>query len=359
MNEKKHNGIVGLWKFIFSVVVVLFHTNNFYKVPTDNPLFRYGYIAVEFFFLISGYYFAKAALKGEYSKEEIGNETVSFIGKKFMKLFPYVLLSYIVAIVYMLKFTRPLTTDTLANSIWNLFLVKEFGFRGPPTLAPIWYLTGMLASMFVLYPIVKKHKTNYIKLIAPIIVLVGFGYLSNVKVGLDFSNRDWLFYSRSGMARAFIEINLGMILYIISDALKNIEYRKFFKALLTIGQHALLIMVLYVTTFIKKSPSYDYIMLLMIAISVLIMTSGKTYDYKLLSNKFVAFLEDLSLPIFICQFGINQLFAFSILQDMNPTHRALINLGVIILLALIELIIVKVYKKMGINKKLLKLAIKE
>jgi len=65
--EKKHNGIVSLWKFIFALVIAFFHTNQFYP-NNENPIFRWGYIAVEFYFIITGFYFAKKVLKEDYKK---------------------------------------------------------------------------------------------------------------------------------------------------------------------------------------------------------------------------------------------------------------------------------------------------
>lgn len=87
MNQKNnnHNGIVSLWKFIFAIVIMFFHTNGFYP-NYQNPIFRWGYISVEFFFIISGFYFAKKVLKEKYNNKSIGKETNQFTLKK-MKVF--------------------------------------------------------------------------------------------------------------------------------------------------------------------------------------------------------------------------------------------------------------------------------
>ena len=62
MENKKHNGIISLWKFIFSLVIMIYHAKIFF--PEENiPIFRGGYIGVEFFFLVSGFFLAKKALK--------------------------------------------------------------------------------------------------------------------------------------------------------------------------------------------------------------------------------------------------------------------------------------------------------
>ena len=60
--KEKRNGIISLWKFLFAIVIAFFHCSQFYQ-DIKNPFFPGGYIAVEFFFIVSGFYLAKKGLK--------------------------------------------------------------------------------------------------------------------------------------------------------------------------------------------------------------------------------------------------------------------------------------------------------
>lgn len=60
--KSKHNGIISLWKFIFCIVIIGFHLNAIQHYKNTNFGFLYGSIAVEFFFIVSGYLLAKKAL---------------------------------------------------------------------------------------------------------------------------------------------------------------------------------------------------------------------------------------------------------------------------------------------------------
>lgn len=56
---KQRNGKIEFLRFVFSMVVVLFHLNYVYfkdkLLLTDSiSFFAYGYIGVEFFFLVTG-----------------------------------------------------------------------------------------------------------------------------------------------------------------------------------------------------------------------------------------------------------------------------------------------------------------
>ena len=77
MSKTARNGKVDLFKFIFSIVVIIYHFGN--AVKFDNELFNKGYIGVEFFFIVSGFLFAKSIEKIPYHKE-IGNGIGEFKG---------------------------------------------------------------------------------------------------------------------------------------------------------------------------------------------------------------------------------------------------------------------------------------
>ena len=347
MKKNSRNGIVSLWKFIFAAVIILFHTHIFYE--NDNiPFFKNSYIACEFFFVVAGFYFAKNVLKEKYNKETIGKDTFSFIWKKISSFLPYILISYILCIIFKLLNDK-MTIDYLINSIWNPLLIKSFGFRGPLMISPIWFLTAMLTSMFFIY------------IASPLIVLFVLGYLSTIKVGLDFAYKEWIIFTRSGMLRGFAEINIGMILYLIHNKLESVKYTNIYRTFLTLSSNGSLIGILVITSIIKRSPVYDYAFLLLISISILIMTSEKTIEYKFLSNKFNTFLEKISMPMFISHvLFIDIFYQVSKFQHMEPLLKSLLSLLSTIVFSIIIVQIVELFQKKHIIKKITKkIVIKE
>lgn len=46
--KKKHNGIISFWKFMFCIMIVIFHVTE--KIPKEGSLMKHGRIGVEFFF---------------------------------------------------------------------------------------------------------------------------------------------------------------------------------------------------------------------------------------------------------------------------------------------------------------------
>lgn len=84
--SKKHCGKIGLMKFIFALTILARHIGARYT--EGNFLFGAGSIAVEFFFIVSGFLFCKKYINYD-KKESIGDTMLDFIIKKFKTVFAF------------------------------------------------------------------------------------------------------------------------------------------------------------------------------------------------------------------------------------------------------------------------------
>ena len=60
--ESKRNGIISILKFILSILVVIYHGKKISGI-SKFKIVPLGYLCVDFFFIVSGYYFYKSILK--------------------------------------------------------------------------------------------------------------------------------------------------------------------------------------------------------------------------------------------------------------------------------------------------------
>ena len=62
MHTIRRNYVIDLLKFIFSIVIVLYHINTLDLQPRGGGylIAKSGFIAVEFFFIVSGYLLAQS-----------------------------------------------------------------------------------------------------------------------------------------------------------------------------------------------------------------------------------------------------------------------------------------------------------
>lgn len=358
MENKKRNGIVSLWKFIFSIVIAFFHTVKLYP-ELSNKIFKGGYIGVEFFFLISGFYFAKKVLESKTTKKEnIGEYTIKFVFNAIKNLIPYIIICFI-AIMSVTAYFDSFSKRELVNSIWYLTLFRQLGFYSIDVTNHLWYLTALLLSYMILCPLIKKYKENFIYIFSPLIVLLGLGYLNHTSGTLSVSYGTWDVICYNGMYRAIIEVNIGMIIYIISKKIKKLNFTKIGEIAMTILGEGGLILVLIGAQIADKPGTYDYFYLLLMFISIIIITSEKTLELKFLSNKFTMFMEKISIPIYINHVPIILLLYYLNINTITPELLSVIAIMSTIIISIIEYLIIEKIKSKSPLKKLKKIFIQE
>ena len=294
--NKTHNGIISFWKFMFSIMVIIFHSTE--RLPNPKFFMYYGRIAVEFFFLVSGYLMAKTALNENQNTTDIAKDTIQYIWKKIKAFFPYILISFILCFIVKNNINRKFTASEIANSIWNLFLLEMSGLNSPSINGMTWYISSMLISMLILYPLLKKYKKNFTHIIAPTIVFFVGGWLA-YQQGNFADPYIWMGITYKGVFRGFFELSLGTILYELAQKLKTVEFTFLGKLLLTIIETIGFISVFFIVNVPNASNDYDFVMLAILSVSVTLAFSENNIFYHLANNKVFYYLEKLTLPMFL------------------------------------------------------------
>ncbi len=297
---RKHNGIISVWKFIFVFAIVLRHSSKF-ATKGVVPLFKGGSIFVEFFFLVSGFLMAKSFFEKKPISSNIITSTWKFLWRKITQLFPYVFFSFLLTSSILIIVTST-TTYQWATKIWELLFLKMTGFRMAGSNVVAWYISAMLIAMMVSYPLLWKYKKVYSQLIAPILVILLSGYMSHEYPNLA-NLSEWTVFGYLGTLRAFLEINMGIISYEICKKLKNVNFTKLGRLLLTIIEIGLFSFMLFAANYSKFHVlSIDYIYLFLFFIAITIAFSELTLTYKFCCNKCFYYLEKISLPLYLNQF---------------------------------------------------------
>ena len=96
---EKRNGFVDFLKFVFAIIILFHHSVELFR--GSNTYFISGYIAVEFYFMVSGYLLAK---KSEHSltdncSKSIYDENIKAFIRKVKSFFPYILVAALFSIV--------------------------------------------------------------------------------------------------------------------------------------------------------------------------------------------------------------------------------------------------------------------
>lgn len=286
--KSNHNGIISFWKFMFAIMIVIYHV----KLGTnyDKAILKCGYLGVEFFFIISGYLMARTALSKKEDCSNIGIETFEYLIKKIKTFLPFMMVPFFITL-----FIRRYSIGDMLNSVWNLFFLETSGIRTILVMSHTWYISAMLISMLILYPLIRKYKKNFTYLLAPIIVIFIGGWFSYTYGMLNKAEYTGIIASH--LLRGFFELTLGTILYEVSTKMMKVNFNNIGKTFLTLVEISGFVSVFVIANIAESK--YDFIALALMSISVIIAFSGKTIFYNLANNKLFYYLERLSLPIYI------------------------------------------------------------
>lgn len=308
--QNKHNGTIDFLKFLFACLILLFHGNS--MIGTRPDLFPSGTIGVEFFFLVSGYLMAASAQKTlQKDKIQIGTETTIYLGKKIKHLFPYVLGAFVITLILRetLNQTNPAKIPSdVYNSLWELSFLWISGLGKVTVNAPSWYISAMLLSMLLLYPLLLKNFDLFTKVVAPAISIFGIGYISYT-YGTLFSPAQWNGFFYKGLLRGFTELSLGCVCFTVSQWLMQRRFKQAGKVLLSIiewGCYA----IVFVTSTLFSEGKLSFMMLLALSLGITISFSAQSATAGLFQKPIFPFLGKLSLTIYLIHYPIRKVFMY-------------------------------------------------
>lgn len=296
--ESKRNGTIDFWKFIFSVLIVIFHGKNL--AEGEGWIFPGGSIGVEFFFIVSGVLLAASASKNMSAEVSLGKDTFQFMKRKISGLMPNIYIAWIIAFLveHIDNFSIEEMCKHAVKSVWELLFLTESGLRSYSANAVCWYISAMLLVMLIIYPLLRKYKDTFFYIIAPLIVIFSMGITyqewNNLRVPHTWNG---LFYK--SLIRAVMEIALGCLCYKFSQAICKATYTRIAKVFWTIlewgGYTAVLIWVY------GRIPSkMDWTLVLLLAVSITCTFSQVSITDRFFSrHKIFNWLGEFSFSLFL------------------------------------------------------------
>ena len=234
--SKPRNNIVELGRFIYSLLVLGYHVQFSYS--DDNvDLFENGALAVEFYFLLSGYFLARSLEK--LSKDEktgLLKKVYLFMKNKITSLLNVHILSIFVVIIVIAVFNTKNFLDIFLPGTPSIFLLQMIivwsGDFNKALIIPEWYLSAMLICMLFMVPIFLLL-SKLLKGLFNTLILIGVILVITLITGLSTS---WKFNENIIYdIRAWGEMCVGMLSYYLSIYVKSKTYgdkmNTFFKIL--------------------------------------------------------------------------------------------------------------------------------
>ncbi len=305
MKTKVKNGYIELLRFVFALGIIGGHFIGYTEEEVTGLFYHFsnGWIGVEFFLLLTGYFLAvdinnKSKLGAKKSLAECLKKIVS----RYFRIMKYYAFALIV-IVLLNQIYNGLNAELLkldaVSAIKNLFMLDMLGvFNISPLFPYNWYLSAMMIAFVIIYPIAYYSNDVIRKVVLPILgfilLLIIFQKTGHITVLYE---KMWGVYY--GTWRAIAEILIGMGILSIVECMDRVWKNGLAGIRCILELAGIGAALIYMNLYTDQSKVVYVIVL--IAVSLAFSFSSNAVLPKLFNNKVVGYLGKLSLPMYINQ----------------------------------------------------------
>ena len=352
------NGEIELLRFIACIAIIFFHLNKHILGRVTFSGSRWGFfneavIAVEFFFICSGFLMAHSAYKeyaGDMSPDDktLGKSASSFMYRKIMAFFPYHVIAFIMAWVTVTVINWKGISDAVHNAIESIpgfFLIHMSGWKMENPQFVEWYLSVMILGMLVVYPLIRKHYHVFTRVVAPAAGIFILGYLYH-KYHVLGDVKSWDVFCFKAVLRGVAELCLGAFTYEVVRILKekiDVRRARLFNTFVYVG--GIIAFILFCCRKMDREYQFFWVPVFMLIVAVCFL--GGTYLDRILNNRFIMFLGKFSLPLYLAQVvGVRIAESRLLPKDMGGWTRFAIGAAITLVAALIVLWIGDLLKRL-------------
>lgn len=310
--HRGRNGVVELLRFAFAFMVMMFHSFRTSDPEAVYPFFG-GYIAVEFFLMLTGYFTSYNVMKdtdmppGEYS--------IKYAAGKYLSWFPAV------AVVYVIHYAGLLIMGTveikdLSYAFYEIFLMQQSGIYSSFSIMSLWYFSAVALALPVFVYLLKKHSDFFYNILTVLAPLFIYGYIcrthGDLCVWKDFT------YITIGVLRAFAGLCMGVNCRKVADIIGSRKIGRTGSNILRICGLIIIAAVFIHTNFSARTAADYYLCMLTAAGLSMIFAAGEPKLPKGV-NALCCFLGSLSFPIYCCHWSVRT-FLPNIIKKLTGSY---------------------------------------
>lgn len=217
---------IEIYRFLFSIVIMLHHIGWQFSFN----LFSAGYLAVDLFFIVSGYFMAAHFEQKQLSAPRgggsySGEEALRYAASRWKRMFLHHTWSFCVAAIVAVVVLKERSWRQIAFDNWPEFLMlEETGIGNVSVLNGVgWYCSALILSSFCAYYLLNRNKKTYLCVITPISCVLAFSYFYNTYGNLNRYLQNPLLIC-DGVIRGFAEVSIGCACYYVVRRIKNSRF---------------------------------------------------------------------------------------------------------------------------------------
>ena len=323
----KKNSSIEFYRFLFALIISVSHFVH--RCEKSTMKIGGGYLTVEFFFVLSGFFLMHKYYREQEKKtqmglsvdtkqtkgEEAAEAALGFLKSKLARLYPHYIFSFLVLFAYTAIFVpyEPLLVFA-KNAFWEVLMLQDSGISDVIINPPTWYISAMLIACFFAYYLVNRCHKQFSYIIAPLCSIGIFCYIDHVKGDL-MTIQGISTFTTNGVLRAFAEICIGCIFYELYYNWKP-YFEGRFRLFFTVLEIAVYGTVLYFM-FGSAHSTDDFIAVVLMGIVIASTFAGNSYLSKILNHPLSQKLGGLSYAMYLNQWLLIQIFKNSRISQFS------------------------------------------
>lgn len=306
MTNNNQNGLVGL-RVIATFCIATFHFELSYQFITGTQIFSTSYLFVEFFFILSGFLFAKGIIDGRHH-----DDTLSMVIKdKILRLYPaYLAGLLLLPCVYSLvwyggDYFGWITDGNLKSFIVELLMLQATGLSNFHYINnPSWYVSALFLSTILVFLFIKRIRKKYFYLLISIISYVSIWTLESFGMS---TTKFVLLFIPVPLVRGIAGVFLGVFCYYLYQQYHQ-KIAEISFSILTILEIMLFGFLMYLVL-LRESDWQNALFIIPSSLLIIIMFStNKGLVSKILSHKWWIFFSNISYSFYITQSFCSNVF---------------------------------------------------
>ena len=168
--EKYRNTAIEALRFLFMLQICCWHNTQLLGTMQS------GYLGVEFFFILSGFFIYKSAVKQD------APTILEFTFKRLSKFYvAYALSILIAAIVHYPIIEEAVQQGNYLSPVFKmiaeLLMIQGFNLTGGGFNAPLWFFSVLIYGGLIVYASLKYYKNFCIRIAYPVFLILFFSIL--------------------------------------------------------------------------------------------------------------------------------------------------------------------------------------
>lgn len=289
---------------MFALAIVFCHSHGLQPADRYHYPFVGGYLAVEFFFILSGYFAAEKAAGAENAS---GKDALVWTWRKYGRIWRYVIPAVAIHYLANAALTGIGPRDTAKSMLYGIFemlLLPAAGVYESFLDLPLWYLSAMAVLLPVLYALLLKHGDYFRCVFCPVSAVLIYGFYCVTTQHID-RWADWNGVIMMSLPRAWAGLSLGCFVWEMARSLRSKSMTGAGRNLLAAVEFVCLgAVLLYMFTLGYRR--LDFLCILLMAAAAAIVMSGQASVNRLFPS-WVSRLSDFSLALYVSHWTVRML----------------------------------------------------